>query len=532
MSATKQRQAYLREYARDRRIAARTLKLDVLELPPVAKRNHAAALFKWSREKLRVPGGHPNAGQPLALPSYGQKFLRDLLKPDTTEALFCCGRKNSKSGLVAAYVLARLVGPLRSPGYRAGVVSLNREKSTELKLQIEAIADASKLAGLKFRRSPAHVEGPDGGRVDFLTADANAGAASGFDDAIADELGLFDERDRELVNSMRSSVSARNGRFIALSVHGDSPFIPEIMARKGDPGLVIHHYAPTKSECALDDRRAWHAANPGLKSGIKSISYMEAEARRVSQTPSDEGSFRALDLNLPQKPGAEMLCPVDELCACFVEPMLLPDRSGPCYLGFDFGEATSGTAACAIWPETGRVETWLAFADNPPLKDRGRRDDAPYTQMERRGELRTYTGRIVRPDAFLADLLADLGDAEVEMAAADSYKDSEVSDFADRAQIPWPIEFRRVGAGKDGGADIRGFQRLVHGKKLQMIENLSLSTAISKSAIRRDGNGNPGLQKAHANGRIDVLSAAVIAAGLAEPHFDRAARPAWRYAGL
>ena len=115
---------------------------------------------------------------------------------------------------------------------------------------------------------------------------------------------------------------------------------------------------------------------------------------------------------------------------------------------------------------------------------------------------------------------------------ADSYKDSEVSDFADRAQIPWPIEFRRVGAGKDGGADIRGFQRLVHGKKLQMIENLSLSTAISKSAIRRDGNGNPGLQKAHANGRIDVLSAAVIAAGLAEPHFDRAARPAWRYAGI
>ena len=299
---------------------------------------------------------------------------------------------------------------------------------------------------------------------------------------------------------MRSSVSARDGRFIALSVHGDSPFIPEMMARKGDPGLVIHHYAPTKSECALDDRRAWNAANPGLRSGIKSISYMVSEARRVSQTPSDEGSFRALDMNLPQAPSTEMLCPVDELRACFVEAMLLPDRSGPCYLGFDFGEATSGTAACSIWPETGRVETWLSFGDTPDLATRGRRDDAPYTQMARRGELRTYEGRIVRPDAFLADLLADLGDAEVEMAAADSYKDSEILDFSDRAEIPWPIEFRRVGAGKDGGADIRGFQRLVHGKKLQMIENLSLSTAISKSAIRRDGNGNPGLKKAHASG--------------------------------
>ena len=120
MPATKQRQSYLREYARDRRIAARTLKLDVLELPPVAKRNHAAALFKWSREKLRVPGGHPNAGQPLALPSYGQKFLRDLLKPDTTEALLCVARKNAKSAIVAAYVLARLVGPLAIAGIQGG----------------------------------------------------------------------------------------------------------------------------------------------------------------------------------------------------------------------------------------------------------------------------------------------------------------------------------------------------------------------------------------------------------------------------
>ena len=85
---------------------------------------------------------------------------------------------------------------------------------------------------------------------------------------------------------------------------------------------------------------------------------------------------------------------------------------------------------------------------------------------------------------------------------------------------------------RDGGRDVRSFQRLVNSKRLALLENLSLVTAISKAAIRRDGNGNPGLSKASSNGRIDVLSAAIIAAGLAEPHFDRAARPAWRYTGL
>ena len=72
----------------------------------------------------------------------------------------------------------------------------------------------------------------------------------------------------------------------------------------------------------------------------------------------------------------------------------------------------------------------------------------------------------------------------------------------------------------------------MHQRKLAMAENLALVTAISKSSIHRDANGNPGLDKATARGRIDVLSAAVIACGLAESAFDRPARRAWRYHGM
>ena len=223
-----------------------------------------------------------------------------------------------------------------------------------------------------------------------------------------------------------------------------------------------------------------------------------------------------------------MICSPDDLRGCFADNP--PVREGPAYLGFDFGEATSSTAACAIWPTTGRLETWMAFGDVPPLAERGKRDSAPYVAMEARGELRTYPGRIVRPDAFLAELQNDLAGCKVRGAAADSYKDSEVRDFLDRAAVRWPIEFRRVGAGKDGGRDVRAFQRLVHQRKLAMVENLALVTAISKSTLRRDVNGNPGIDRATARGRIDVLSAAVIAAGLAEPSFDRPPRRALRFA--
>ena len=179
-----------------------------------------------------------------------------------------------KSAIVAVYLLGRLVGPLAVPGYRAGVASVSKEKAGELKRQMQEIAEASKLDGLRFLRSPApgRVESATG-TVDILSADKSAGHASGFDESIVDELGLLHERDREFVNGMRSAISARDGRFMALSIRGDSPYTTEMIERRDDPGCAVHLYQPAEG-CEVDDVDAWHAANPGLKAGIKALSYM------------------------------------------------------------------------------------------------------------------------------------------------------------------------------------------------------------------------------------------------------------------
>ena len=376
---------------------------------------------------------------------------------------------------------------------------------------------------LTIRRSPYPGQiASSTGRLEVLSADRTAGHASGFDLVIVDETGLLPERSRELLAGLRSSVSAKGGRILHISVRGDSPLFGEVLENAAN---VCHTYAAPDGG-ALDDKAAWHAANPGLGT-IKQLGYMAAEVARIRGAPGDENAFRAFDLNQSLSPTREMILSPDDLRACFADDP--PARSGACYLGFDFGEAVSSTAAVAVWPATGRLETFQAFGDVPPLADRQRRDSAPYVAMEARGELRLYPGRVVRPDAFLADLQTDLAGCRVEAAAADSYKDSEVRDFLDRAAVRWPLEFRRVGAGKDGGAAVRAFQRLVLQRRLAMAENLSLVTAISKSTLRRDGNGNPGLDRATSRGRIDVLSAAVIACGLAESAFDRPARRAPRF---
>lgn len=186
-----------RERVRRYRARQKAAKVAATPTPPVPV-DPIGALAAWSRQALRVPPGHPLAGQPLVLPPYGEDFLRDALQH--RESLLCLGRKNAKSGIVAVFLLGRLAGPIAFDGYRAGVVSVNREKAGELKRQMQEIAEASNLAGLRFLRSPApgRVESRTG-TVDILSADKSAGHASGFDESIVDELGLLHERDRELV---------------------------------------------------------------------------------------------------------------------------------------------------------------------------------------------------------------------------------------------------------------------------------------------------------------------------------------------
>ena len=509
-----------RDRQRRYRARKRSQALPALPTPIPAPSDPVAALAAWAAASLKVPAGHPLAGQPMAIPAFAETFLRDGW--DAHESALCVARKNAKSAICAVLALGFLVGPLRVQGWRGAIASVSKEKAAELRAQVAAIAEASGLMDIVVRKAPypGRILSSTG-TLETLSSDRTAGHSSGFDLVIVDETGLMPERARELLAGLRSSVSAKAGRVIHISVRGDSPLFSEVLE---NPATVAHVFAAPEG-AAIDDRTAWLAANPGLGS-IKQLSYMADEVIRIAGAPSDEPSFRAFDLNQQLSPTREMIFSPDDLRGCFVEE--LPEREGPAFLGFDFGEATSGTAACAVWPATGRVETWLAFGDVPTLQERQRHDSVPYVAMQARGELRTYPGRIVRPDAFLEDVASDLAGVRVERAAADSYKDSEVKDFLDRAAVRWPIEFRRVGAGKDGGRDVRALQRLVLQKRLAMRENVSLVTAITKSTIRRDGNGNPGLDKANSRGRIDVLSAAVIAAGLAESHFDRKPRRARR----
>ena len=177
------------------------------------------------------------------------------------ESALSVARKNAKSAICAVLALGHLVGPLRTPGWRGAIASVSKEKAAELRNQVAAIAAASGLSEVKVRLSP-HPGAilSDTGGLETLSADRTAGHSSSFDLVIVDETGLMPERSRELLAGLRSSVSAKGGRSIHISVRGDSPLFAEIL---DNPAVVSHlHAAP--DGCDVSDRAAWALANPTL----------------------------------------------------------------------------------------------------------------------------------------------------------------------------------------------------------------------------------------------------------------------------
>ena len=65
-------------------------------------------------------------------------------------------------------------------------------------------------------------------------------------------------------------------------------------------------------------------------------------------------------------------------------------------IGFVLGGSVSMSCFAAYWPKTGRFEVFGPFSADPSFAVRGIKDEVGdrYVDMQRRGEIRTYPGKI------------------------------------------------------------------------------------------------------------------------------------------
>ena len=416
-------------------------------------------MAKWAGKNLIVPDGHVMAGHPLILPKFAIKFLRKAIKHRIS--FLSTARKQAKSTIIATYMLTKLLedSPVYQRGFRAGVVSLTEKHSREVYLQVRDISLASGYHEvLKFRDSPPRrIETPHGS-VEFLSADRATGHSAGYDLVLIDEIGLMNEKDRPLIVAMRTSTLAKQGRLIAISVYGDSPFSKEYeVAARSDPDIYVKIYrAPDK--CELDDPSAIAKANPGLKAKILDLNTLLAEARLAKAIPAEEHSFRQLVLN--QRGYGELretLLTLTDFQVCLVDK--LPERKGDYFLGIDRGESESLSALFSYWPETGRAEYLAIIGNSVSIPDRERRDDVSYSAAIKAGECLFEPQAVPDFEDFLRAGLERFGGIP-RLTALDNYRKQDTAEILKDVGIPasrteWVI------MGPRGDPNIRAFRRMV-----------------------------------------------------------------------
>ena len=494
----------------------------------------ARAIAQYAKRFLTVPPGHRNTGQPMVLPKFFRAFLDDAMQPDVKEAGLFCARKQAKSGCIAVTLIAHLDtvnGPFPSlRGWRAGVLSISRAKAHELLAQIEAISRASGVDyhkskrpdGIRAYRTPApgRIVSP-AGTVEIESADRGAGHSASFNFAICDELGLLLERHRGLVAGMRSSTAAKSGKFLALSIFGPGPFVPEMVERRDDPGVAIHlHQADP--DLPIDDPENIRKANPGIADSIVSLKHLLAEAKRVTRTSNDLPFFRAHHLNLPGSPTAEMVATVDDWRSCEHDDLdaVAPRNNGRVVVGLDLGANRSFTAAVAIWIDElpARVECWCACPSVPSLDERGQRDAVGglYERAHARGDLLVLTGRVTPVSEFLRRVCMSLAGQKVVALGADRFRKQDGTAALDSAGAKWPRVWRGAGRGEraDGSADTRAFRDVIANTEIAIKPNQMFRIAIEQATVTTDSMGNPRIEKLSEHNRIDLVQAGAIAAGL------------------
>jgi phage terminase large subunit-like protein len=467
----------------------------------------------------KVPEGE-KIGQPMKLDKFQRKFIIDIYDNPygTHSAYLSIARKNGKTGLIAALLLAHLAGPeavqnsqivsgAQSKDQAAVVFELARKMvdlSPELSRVVRVQPSGKRLIGLSKN-------------VLYRALAAEGKTAHGLSPilAILDEVGQVVGPTDKFVSAITTAQGAyKNPLLIAISTQAPTDsdlFSTWIDAQKNapDPRVVCHVYA-APDDCHLDDEKAWAAANPAL--GVfRSIEDVRKQAKQAIQLPANEPEFRNLILNQRV-----------EAVAAFI-PRSVWESNGDdpgdakglrVWAGLDLSSVNDLTALVLIDEEGGvHSHFWLPEYG---IAEKSRKDKVPYDLWARQGLLNLTPGKSIEYE-FVADFLRGVFDRyDVQAVGFDRYNMKHLtpwlvkSDFSE-SELERFIEFGQGTASMTPA--LRELESMLLNQKLRHGKHPIMNMCCANSKVIGD-SGARKFDKKTARGRIDGMVALAMAVGV------------------
>ena len=354
--------------------------------------NISRELIAWMGT-LTLSGGDLD-GQPFTVWPWERRFLRGAFSQPGNSAL-SIGRGNGKSGFVAALATAVVVpgAPLSGPRREVVCVASSFQQARVIYEDVLAytrslghdlsdrelwrMQNSANMATLEYVQTGARVRcvGSDPAKAHGLRPYL----------VLADEGAKWDPgKSGAMISALRTGLGKTPGsRLIAL---GTMPANGEHWFSQMLRDAPYHQLHAAPKDAPLYRASTWAMANPSMRYLPSLKAQIKAEAAAARRDGVILQSFKSLHLNMGL---------TDVVAGVLLEAGVWEgiegeaERSGEYLLGLDLGGSTAQSAACAYYPDTGRLEGFAMFPLHPNLATRATSDGVGnlYAECHRRGEL-------------------------------------------------------------------------------------------------------------------------------------------------
>ena len=431
-------------------------------------------------------------------------------------------RKNGKSTLLAGVGLDMLVCD-QEAGAEIYAAATKRDQARIIFDEAKRMVGASPdLAGTVARYKLALSIDATASKFEPLSADEKTLDGLNPHCLLVDE--LHKHKNRALLDVLDTALGSRRQPllWIITTAGDDSPesvyaaendYAVKILEGVIDDDDVFAFIATIDKGDRWDDPKAWEKANPNLGVSVK-FDDLARQARKAKKSPGAQAAFKRLRLNV-RSAIAERYIDM-AMWAKNTGGKFDPDKmeqGAKCYGGLDLSSKIDISAFVKLFAadESGVHKIACRFwmpADT--VEERADRDRMPYRRWVEEGWIEATPGNVIDHAEIKAAILADAKRFDLDSLAYDPWNATQL---AIELQDGGIVAEEFIQGTRSYTAPTKELAALLNGRKLDHGDNPVLAVMASNLKVSRDKNLNEMPHKSHSIGRIDGMTALIMAIG-------------------
>lgn len=433
-------------------------------------------------------------------------------------------RKNGKSTKLAGVGLALLVAD-GEPGAEVYAAATKKEQSRIIFDEAKRMVRASPALRKKIRTFQVSLVVPStNSKFEPLSADEKTLDGLNPSGVLIDE--IHKHKSRAVIDVLETALGSRRQPLLWMitTAGDDNPETPyaaenhyawQVLEGVLEDDTTFVFITTIDKEDRWDDPVAWAKANPNLGVSVN-LEYIREQARRAKNVPSALVSFKRLHLNVRTSDATKAI-EAATWNANNVEPIDVASLKGrKCYMALDLASKIDLASSIRLFEPLKPGDRWLCIArfwmPADEVEEKSDRDNAPYQRWIDEGWIHPTPGNIIDFATIQAQVLEDAAATPPEDIAVDPWN---AYGMIPELQKEGMNVFEFVQGLKSYTAPTKEFLAMLKAKSFDFGFNPVMAWNASNLHIQVDKNDNQMPTKKHSRGRIDGMTATIMAVGRA-----------------